>query len=552
MAERSDYSYYTNLWTKAILLEIVNRETKSLLRSFAFSLPPEGMSISIPQRENTTKTFGGVFIDDYGVDNGTISVRGSTGNTQLKKVYWNGGTREISGKNEAYLILEELLQYKIGLKDYDKYDIRLYDLSSYLFDDDAKDISSWVVRIKDGRIERSKDKPFFYSYNLEFFIVGALGRHSYNFSKAYAAKNPFEKIDALLNALKAGSDALKKALADYRDIIDKIRAFQDKLDEMRRAVRQYTNAVQGFIGTTIDGVNSVFGILSFPADLALDLVTAARDIRAGYEALITSFSDGITDIENKADRIQEIASEVFDLENNSCSVVESCKKMGNFADVQIVPPDFVGASTAVNADDPTETLDIGFILTYGYRETVATSETRLDTLAAEVYGSPDYADTIAAYNGIVGDSGIVPGMTIKLPYLTQSEAQFDNEVYSLDLDSLGSDIALSGDGDLVLAEFNDYAATSGAENVGQAVDLRLSEYDGARIRVDAYGIKLSRSGFDSMSTAVLVSSIRETLIQDPRIQAVYDFKFLSDGDAQWVSFTVDLRGGGRANLSFAL
>lgn len=560
MATRSDYAYYPKLWQKSFLIEIVRKDNGTLLRSFAFSMPPESVSIDVPQRVNIKKTFGGHFVDDYGVDSIPISIKGSTGNSQFKEIYWASTTRYVDGKNEAFLIISKILQYKYELKDYDKYEMRLYDLSSVaeamtgamLTNAAAMDVNGWRVVLRDGKIERSKEKPMFYNYSIDFLAVEPIGVKNPSYSVKYSM-SAIEKIMAKIDKLKANVNNLKKALASYRSFVDKIRLVEQGADALAAGARDFYRTVQGFIDTTATGINSAYDIILFPFDLVVDLFNGVRDVRQSFEAIFQDYSNSITNLENKAIKLQETINYIFGLEQDAADIVQEAKGAGALPEVHIVPNTFVGAYPALNAADSSSELDdIGYILTYGYTEIIATSETRLDELSNKIYGSPDYADLIAKFNGITGDSQLTPGMVVKLPYLSYTTALRDSEIYSYGTETYGTDIQLAPDGDLVLAEFNDYNTTSGLANMEQAIILRMSEDQGARVRLLAYGIKQSRGNFDPFSLAILVTSIRDSLIRDSRIQSAFNFTLQQDSDLMVLSYDVELENGVTQQFSISL
>lgn len=558
MATRSDYAYYPKLWHKSFLIEIVRKDSGELHRSFAFSLPPESVKIQVPQRVNVRKTFGGVFVDDYGIDSLPINLKGTTGNSQLKEVYFNSGTRYIDGKNEAALIVREILQYKYQLTDYEKFELRLFDLSSVaeaidgamLSKTQLLDANGWRVVLKDGSIERSKEKPFFFDYSLEFLAVEPIGIKRYGFA-AYETS----ALELLLAAAeKAGklAAALKKALADYRSFVDKIKLVEEVLRTVQGKTREFFKTIQGFVSTTADGVNSVFDIIAFPADLTKEALLGVRGVRDEFENIWTQVKEGVGDIETKGQQIAEICRDLFGLEESTAEMTRQAKAAGAIPEVHLVPADSPGSKRVLNATDPGSPLDMGYMLTYGYTTVVASSATRLDSLALSAYGSPDYASMIAKFNGITSDADISPGMEIKLPYLAYTPALQASEVYALGGETYGTDIALAPDGDVVLAESNDYGLISGMSNMKQAVALRLAEDQGSRVRLLAYGIKQSRGSFDPFSLAVLITSIRDTLIQDARIQGAYGFALTQDGDFLRLNFEMELEGGATAQYTIGL
>jgi hypothetical protein len=361
-----------------------------------------------------------------------------------------------------------------------------------------------------------------------------------------------EKILAALDKLKQLNAEFKKVLAAYQSVVDKVKIAQEVTDTLLYQARVFYQTAQGFVDTTASGVTSVFEVISFPAELTIDLQKAVLDMRDSFEGVFQAYYDGISDLESRPGKIAELNRQIFDIETWASVVRKESKGAGAMPDVHIVPLTFPGATIARSASDSTVELGVGYMLTYGYKTITATSESRLDVIAKNEYGDADYADIIAKYNGINGDTSLYPGMIIKIPYLKYTSNLRDSEIYSSGREVYGTDIALSGSGDITLAEYNDFAIISGIDNMVQAIDMRISEDDGARIRSDAYGIKQSQGSFDPFAFTVLLVSIRDTLIQDPRIQTARNFKLIQDGDIVKLEYEIVLESGSTLARSISI
>jgi hypothetical protein len=171
----------TDLWKKAYLIEFEDENGK-LLDAFTFSVPPESEEITYSQRKSETKTFGGLHVDDYGLDAVKIMLSGSTINQDLKKIYNPkaiGADKWMTGEQEIYYLRNLIQKYKTG--DYREKETRimLYDLSkmNYLTgqSSDGTDGGTiknyWRVFPGDFKIRRASDRPFTYKYSIEFTAV---------------------------------------------------------------------------------------------------------------------------------------------------------------------------------------------------------------------------------------------------------------------------------------------------------------------------------------------------------------------------------------------
>jgi hypothetical protein len=156
----------TTLWQKAYMLEFEED-------AFTFSVPPESEELSYGQRKTETKTFGGLHIDDYGMDAVKIVLSGSTINQSLKKIYGAGkGDKNLSGEDEIFYLRDLITAYKDTPENINK-PIYLYDLSKT-----GKTGNSWKVAIGDFKIRRSADRPFTYKYTIEFTGLPTEKTHS--------------------------------------------------------------------------------------------------------------------------------------------------------------------------------------------------------------------------------------------------------------------------------------------------------------------------------------------------------------------------------------
>jgi hypothetical protein len=299
--------------------------------------------------------------------------------------------------------------------------------------------------------------------------------------------------------ITASIASLKNILSAYKSLLNYINVVADDLATLDSDITEYSQLIQGAISATLEAGNSVFDIINFPQTVAetvlsdaISLKSAAMDawdtIVSDYQAsALTGWSSTIADLTDQLLGIENDASAIvaYGKSNNAMptALVTNFELPGSVAATVV---DSASSSSSDSSDADSTTYYI--LLAYGANPIIATSSTRLDALAMAAYGDPDYDDTIAAYNGIVGDSAISPGDVINIPYLSYTAALASNEVYSSDDDVLGTDIALDDTGDLALAEYCDYVVVEGTSNVGQAVQARLKENDGTRIFLSKYGI----------------------------------------------------------------
>jgi hypothetical protein len=186
------------------------------------------------------------------------------------------------------------------------------------------------------------------------------------------------------------------------------------------------------------------------------------------------------------------------------------------------------------------------ITVYDYRTMQMTSSTTFDKLAQELYGDPSYGTLIAYYNKIQNEHEVEAGTTLKIPVLTEAESTA-NRIYAVPemQDNYGRDISIGDGGEFEVAN-GDFAIVSGKENLWQALCGRLTTASDKRIRLGAYGIRAS-IGDPLAIDSYLMSSIEQTVREDPRIDRIEEIQFEGKGDALSISVTYTDINGSRGN-----
>ncbi len=170
------------------------------------------------------------------------------------------------------------------------------------------------------------------------------------------------------------------------------------------------------------------------------------------------------------------------------------------------------------------------IFVYDFKKIAWKSTDTFDKLAVQFYSDANYGTLIAYYNKIQNEDEIEAGTEIRIPIFTQTTNIFRNKIYSTpeQRENYGRDIRMK-DGKFELFG-NDFAFTVGQETLAQSIDNRLNTSFKKRIRLGAYGIRAS-IGDTAAVNSYLVSSIEQTILEDPRISAVTGIEFKHEGSA---------------------
>jgi hypothetical protein len=575
------------LYKKSYFLEFLGEDGTTPEDAFAFSVPPESEELTYGQRKTETKTFGGLHVDEYGIDAAKIVLSGSTVNQELKLIYGGEkGNKWLSGEEEIYYLRDLLKKYKTGAKNINK-KIMLYDLSKMNISQDfAREAAKkaviknyWQVFPGDFKIRRSNDKPFTYRYSFEF--TGISPEEGGGYASGPAAPEPSfqdtqnsndnnkdpssQDSSGVSDNVSAGAgktdwlryamEELVKAM-DFADGINgRVNDVLGKVNQVSRLLRVLGNVMTytagtltGIIGSAgdsaaglIDGFTNIVdgaeSILSIPRDIQLKALNAGMELQNAAKELVKSvdsLSKYCRDVFTR--EYWEIPREVLDQygmnnEEFKDSVTMILKRAENSAgEIAAAAKSSIIPEVTVGNPDP-ETGSQRIILSYGYISVTLKDTDTLESLAARYLGDPDKAIDIASYNGAAALSDLNPGDIIKIPITSRTQQMKRNLIFARrgDRDNYGKDIMLSDDGTIMAAKSGDYALISGVNNLSQAVLLRLRESVARRIRLNAYGIRTNISD-PNAGVAYIISSIDLTVSRDPRVSSVDNIRFASGGD----------------------
>jgi uncharacterized membrane protein YgcG len=563
----------TDLWKKAYLIEFIDK-TGKLLDAFTFSVPPESEEITYPQRKSETKTFGGLHVDDYGLDAVKISLSGSTINQDLKKIYNpSGADKWMTGEQEIYYLRDLIHKYKTRENRGKEIKIMLYDLSkiNYIKGQSGAIKNYWRVFPGDFKIRRASDRPFTYKYSIEFTAVDF--EDSENMKNILAPKLGFAR--AALDAIKGSVAVLEKGM----QYIDNANSFLEDLNSSIRDVTEildaYADVLMGYIDGFTNMIDTANEIIKIPGDISVKALNIGLEFMNAGKRLLQSVETTIDNVKGMFDKespyyedtralaklydmtpeeLHDACSDMLnDMQDEACDIVADSKS-SNLPTVTVgTSPDTSagsggsghggsggegsgggssGGESTVNGDAGSQAVPRqSVVLSYGDFAVTLKATDSLESLAAEYCGSPDRAIDIAVYNGVASIDELNPGDAIKIPILFPSSRHTLNRLYSRleDRDNYGRDIYLNNEGNTAASTSGDYLLTDGVENLNQAILLRLRESVNRRVRLVAYGIRTNISDPTS-GVAYIISSINLTVGRDPRVSAVDNIKFTGAGD----------------------
>jgi hypothetical protein len=541
------------LYKKAYLIEFYGRDVNAPVDIFTFSVPPENEELTYSQRKTETKTFGGLHIDDYGIDAVKINLSGSTINQSLKRIYKaNKDDKWLSGEEEVYYFRNLIAKYKSidFLKANPGAKIVIYDLSKFTglraTSDPSTNIENyWQAFPGDFKIRRSNDKPFTYKYTFEFTGVPFSGGARRGIIPM--GSTTLGAVQRSLNGIRAALNFINGVEAWVEDAMGYVNQISSLLNILGSVMARSAAAITNIMGTAggaavgvingatnvVDGANSV---VSLPRTVQLKAMSIGLDLQNATNRLVKATarlsSNSRAVFEADTYRVpQEILNQsAMNNEEFKDSVNLMLNRAENHANELAV---YTKSSEIpdVSEGNPDHTTGLPqIILSYGHSSIMIKDTDNLESLAAEYLGDPNRAIEIAAYNGVASLNDMSPGDVIRIPITARTIKIANNLIYSRreDRDNYGRDILLSDDG-FIATSAGDYKVSSGVQNLTQAVLLRLRESNAKRIRVIAYGIRNNVSD-PTAGVAYILSSIKQTVSADPRVANVDEIWFKANGD----------------------
>ena len=532
---------------RSILFEIVNKGTRQKpIEAFTLIIPPENIEIDEPQRIAYTKTFGGIFIDDYGADQIKISISGHTGNTRLKKTFVPSDTvarvpEKMNGQDGFFYFRDKLMRYKNQLKNYDKYEMIIYDLSLIPEKYNTPDglnlnyiTEGYVVNLDRFKMTRNKEKPLFFNYSIEMTVTRPLGTPLPTYANPTNIAEAFTLITAI-----------RKSLNTIKSILGRAKNIKDKIENYITLVGQVDDQLKAFYNQTVD-------ILTYPASLCKLALSTSKDLVDSIQGL---GENGAANIGIVLEDYWSIIQMAQGMNQTTAALVTKSKEPNSYANsfVARTSVDLTAVDASISkyeglTDLQTEifsdvsnvdTSKENVLSTYGYALVTVTAETSLESLALEYYGDPSLQEIIALYNKLDGVEDLEIGSVIRIPVLSQFVSVPGNYIYSSFInDVFGSDIKLDQYYNPVVGESGDFLSISDTLNVIQALNLRLNEELGTRLRLIVYGIKGAVGGPANSTSpiAYIVNNIKDSVLQDPRIESIENMLVKGLGDQLYISF----------------
>lgn len=539
---------HNNLFRQSVYFEIWSVDNQGnnvkLLESMALTVPPESMRIKQGQRISKTPTPGGMFVDIYGLDVASISISGKTGNHEGRLTVVGPGKapRYYTGQQAYFEFRDRIVRFSDTTQK--PYKMFLYDLthrgSPNIFRNNGANrqySDAWEVVLGDYTTDRSGSTPFFYPVSIDFTGIKPIGKWNPSAARATGGKigdvaaaidnaknqisNALAQLDYLAGNLISYVDDINSVLLAVQDMANYVNVFETKFfDYQNQVVGIFNNSINTLESVLISGIQ----VIEFPYKEAKALEQSARNVYNEYQSMITNINSEM-----------QYVSDIYDWGSNDLSSTASLDSQSVELSRSIEPIMVVAKQTS--SQDPLGSIAINGVNTpiYSYLEIVATDSMTLERLALDQYGDPDLSYIISAANDIWANDEIVIGDTLVIPVLESSSRLIANQVYTSDSESteiLGRDVMLDDVGNIVVVSAGDYQVTESIDTVEQSVFIKMSEEQGRQLRDQTLGVLTIIGGAlgSNAPIDILTTSIKESLLQDPRITDVFDLDVIATKD----------------------
>jgi len=515
------------------LFEVVEVSTSQIVESFALVIPPTNVQVKEKHRVSVTKTFGNVFVDDYGPDNLDLVIKGFSGTAHAFPTYETMGFSNeytpfydetlgyspfgYTHRTAFYYFQAAIMRYK---KDKDKpsdYIIRVFDLYDELVYD--------CVLI-DFTMDRGADRPLHYPFTIVFLVLSQPSDVGYT---GFTPINVGGSIFDLLAAISQAMAWLDSAFQFIQNIKGFIAAIQNTVNLMAKRFETYLTMARTIATSPLDIAKQcidLVGSLSQFLDAAYVQGKMTEEAYVNGKEMITEAWRSNMSLYAEAVRAGS--------QTSMTEVIE--------VDLGVDVPDPDGGSFAAEGSlGAPEAARSAQIVSYNYTGvnlyTVKGADT-LQSIALRQLGNVDLWPIVASMNKLLNNEELQARESIYLPSTVNDRAAVTKDSYVLTEDvarnPYGTDIRLDTEGRMILSETNDVSTVSSIDNIQQAVDIIMKTRLGSMIKQVNVGL-MSQPGLPGteMALAYTRMSVRMALLSDPRVEAISNVRlFLVQDDVK--------------------
>ncbi len=506
-------------------------------------IPPASEERNIPQRINLEKTIGGSVLFNFGTDNPTITLSGTTGSPA--RIYVVRGASERVGENAArFRVLS-------GAEIYDFLRIEFANWAKNAgIDKDPLTSSNYKMTLRDiynketyeatldnsgVKFTRDKSLSQWYSYTMNFIVLNEVKDQERKDPEAKRQENAFNsfvrKINRAANTLTiAGRDArtfMSRQVLPAKSFLKSVDNLFTGTSQFARDIREINRDVTDTKKVFVETVNASIRI-------GFNLLALSEGILVDYKALGGSLGDDfaleIKNIKSQLEKVKNVFAKVPRF--TTITVIDASKSEDNLMG-SLLSPDRGIEDTEDNVK--TVTKDTARSVLYQVEE-----GDNLDLISFRFYGTVRKWQELSILND-VGNEDLVPGLLLTIPDIS---ADVNSSILANDADDkFGKDILVQ-DGDFVVGSDGDIAGISGVDNLVQDMQIIIKTIKGTFSKNPTFGAGGLSIGLPTdIVRLTLERDIDDELSKDPRIKSVVIQRLFIDGEKIEADFDVTLIDG---------
>lgn len=375
------------------------------IATFKFSLPPQSIEVTYPQRVFETKTFGGSVIEDYGNDTVQITIQGTTANSDIRS-YVSGKTaidRKSGTGIDELNSFQEILEKFGKVEDSGKKKVTLY-----------YGKNSYYVYPKEFTVKQSKDNPLAHFYAISFLgttedFTATKVLEAFKVSFKEKINNLYQQFDDFVSDIEDSLSVLEEGLEVFEDFNDACETIKAATTRTEKAISNLTNQILAYPDAVSSNIREVteVGDTVVSSGIRITLGTGEKAVNSAEE-LIKSVDEAIKFFEDFPDKYGTMSSDIIErMGMSSDEIVETCKYMfvssKEKAEALNAELKQVSSSNDLAISPGDKKSDDEVVPTFGAVEYKVRQNDTWDSMSLKFYGDSSKAGLLCEYNNRMGD-----------------------------------------------------------------------------------------------------------------------------------------------------
>lgn len=544
------------------------KDTAAGWQEFNLQINPQELAQDEIFAIQVTPTLRGILVEHQGSTLKDITISGTTGLSPMRR---EGGAKKNTGRpvlasgHSGFEEFHELRSYFRAYVEAKRKD-SAGNLRMIFFN--KRDAEQLLVEPQKFTMKRSAAKPFLYEYSIQLKAIAVA-----NGDKIPSANAALEGILGKIQSIDKAFDYLTEAQQTIEGAIGLIRRTERDIEATVLGPLRTINAM---LRSIRGGAAALFGPFGVTRRFVQSLELECKRIEANLNDLLAKPLGDFNRVTGRVSTLQgPVGRQPTYQELKTLNAFNSVKKATILllAEISFYENDTNQASASATAQYQQRTVNSegqivqipnsNFSLAIPASVTTAPIDGNdtIHTIAAKALGDPDRFKEIVILNGLKppyisatgGNGTLKPGDLILIPSSggTDSVAGIkQNAEYEVTKGfvhaekSLGVDLRVDEDFDLVFANFGDYDLVAGIQNMAQAIVIRMGLDKGSLKRHPSIG-----AGLQTGAKTKDVQEIREDLVRslqaDSRVESIPFASVEQQGGTTIINMVIKIKNVGQ-------